>query len=69
MPYNVKLSIPDISCHHCVMTVKRETQDVPGVISVDADVEEKTATYILESEAVLPKVKAALAEAGYPAKG
>ena len=68
MSYNVTLSIPNISCHHCVMTVKRETKDVPGVISVDANVEEKSATYVLESEAVLPKVKEALAEAGYPAK-
>ena len=68
MSYNVTLSIPNISCHHCVMTVKRETKDLPGVVSVDADVEKKTATYVLQSEAVLPQVKEALAEAGYPAQ-
>jgi len=51
------------------MTIKRETQDVPGVVSVDADQETKTATYVLESEAALPKVKETLAEIGYPAAG
>jgi len=69
MAYNVTLNIPAISCGHCVMTIKRETQDVPGVVSVDADQETKTATYVLESEAALPKVKETLAEIGYPAAG
>ncbi len=69
MAYNVTLSIPAISCHHCVATIKRETADVPGVISVEANAEHKTATYALESEAVLPKVKETLAEIGYPAAG
>ncbi len=67
MAYNVTLNIPAISCHHCVATIKRETKEVPGVISVDGDPAQKTATYTLESEAVLPKVKETLAEIGYPA--
>ena len=69
MSYNVTLKVPAISCGHCVMTIKRETKDVPGVVSVDADAQNKTATYTLESEAVLPQVKATLAEIGYPAEG
>ncbi len=69
MSYNVKLSIPNISCHHCVMTVKRETKDLPGVINVDADVPSKTATFELENQATLAKVKETLAEIGYPAAG
>jgi copper chaperone len=69
MAYNVTLSIPGISCAHCVATIKRETKDVPGVVSVEADQETKTATYTLESEAVLPKVKEALVEIGYPPAG
>ena len=67
MSYNVKLNIPAISCGHCVNTIKRETKDVAGVISVDADAQSKTATYVLENEAVLPKVKETLKEIGYPA--
>jgi copper chaperone len=67
MSVNVKLSIPNISCHHCTNTVMRETKDLPGVESVEADVETKTATFTLESEATLSLVKETLAEIGYPA--
>ena len=69
MSYNVTLNVPNISCHHCVMTIKRETKDLPGVISVDADAQAKTASYVLENEGVLATVKETLAEVGYPAKG
>jgi copper chaperone len=69
MSYNVTLNIPNISCHHCTMTVTRETKDLPGVLNVQADVATKTATYTLESENVLPTVKETLAEIGYPAQG
>ena len=69
MSYTVTLSIPNISCHHCTMTVTRETKGLPGVINVEADVQTKTATFTLDNEAALPKVKETLAEAGYPAAG
>ena len=32
--------IPAISCGHCVMTIKREVEDLEGIQSVEAD--EKT---------------------------
>jgi copper chaperone len=67
MSVTVKLSIPNISCGHCTATVKRETKDLPGVENVEADVETKTATFTLASEADLSRVKETLAEAGYPA--
>lgn len=66
MAVNVTLSIPNISCHHCTNTVMRETKDLPGVESVQADVQSKTATFILKSEADLSRVKETLAEIGYP---
>ena len=68
MAYNVTLNIPNISCHHCVMTIKRETKDIAGVINVDGDPVGKTATYQLADANVLPKVKEALVEIGYPAE-
>ncbi len=66
MAYSVTLKIPNIACEHCVKTIKRETQDVAGVVRVEADACSKTATYQLQSEAVLPQVKAVLREIGYP---
>ena len=69
MSYTVTLKIPNISCHHCTMTIARETKDLPGVEKVEADVANKTATYTLDNERALNAVKQTLVEIGYPAQG
>jgi len=35
-------AIPNISCGHCVMTIKNELSDLPGVTGVDGSPEAKT---------------------------
>ena len=45
MSQTVTLTIPNISCGHCVMTITRETKDLPGVVKVEGDQQAKTATY------------------------
>lgn len=67
MSATVTLNIPAISCGHCVMTIKREIKELPGVLAVEGDPQAKTATFTLENEAVLTAVKETLAEIGYPA--
>jgi len=67
MSQTVILSIPNISCGHCVMTITRETKDLPGVVKVEGDQQAKTATFTLENEAALATVKETLVEIGYPA--
>ncbi|HFD38654.1 MAG TPA: copper chaperone [Anaerolineae bacterium] len=62
----ITLSIPNISCHHCIMTIKRESGFVDGAEFVSGDVEARTATFNIKSDAALDALKAALAEAGYP---
>jgi copper chaperone len=62
----VTLDIPNISCNHCIMTIKRESGFVTGAEYVSGDVEAKQATFQVESEAALAALKEALAEAGYP---
>ena len=62
----VKLDIPNISCNHCIMTVKRESGFVDGAEFVSGDVEGKSATFEIAGEEALDALKAALAEAGYP---
>ncbi|HUW15210.1 MAG TPA: heavy-metal-associated domain-containing protein [Anaerolineae bacterium] len=64
----VTLSIPNISCNHCVMRVQNGTKDLPGVVAVAARAEDKSATFTLESMEALAAVKDALAEIGYPAE-
>lgn len=68
MSTSVTLNIPAISCGHCVMTIKRETKELPGVLAVEGSPQAKTATFTLESEAALADVKKTLAEIGYPAE-
>lgn len=68
MSTTVTLNIPAISCGHCVMTIKRETSELPGVLAVQGDAQAKTATFTLENEAILASVKETLAEIGYPAQ-
>ncbi len=62
----ITLNIPNISCHHCIMTIRRESGFVDGAEFVSGDVEARTATFHIESDAALDALKAALAEAGYP---
>jgi copper chaperone CopZ len=62
----ITLGIPNISCGHCVMTVKRESGFVDGAEFVAGDVDAKTATFQVSNDEALAALKATLAEAGYP---
>ena len=62
----VTLSIPNISCHHCIMTVQRETGFVEGAEFVSADLDTKQAVVKVKDQATLQSLKETLAEAGYP---
>jgi copper chaperone len=63
----ITLNIPNISCNHCVMTIKRESGFVEGAQFVSGDVEARTATFQVASDAALESLKTTLADAGYPA--
>ena len=63
----VTYSIPNISCGHCVHTVKSEIAEMPGVISVDAEISTKQATITFEPPATEDKIKSLLEEINYPA--
>jgi len=62
-----QLTAPDISCEHCVATVKRTVGQFPGVQFVEADAETKIITLTYDPAQVdLPKIEEALEEEGYP---
>ena len=61
-------SIPNISCGHCVMSIKNELTELEGVVSVSGDPGEKSLTVEWESPANLEMIKGKLAEIDYPAK-
>ena len=61
------LSIPNISCDHCVMTIKRELGEIEGISRVEGDPERKEITVQWDSPATLEEIKSTLKEINYPA--
>jgi len=64
----VTYSIPNISCGHCVHTVKSEVSELPGVTSVEAEISTKQATITFEPPATEEIIKSLLEEINYPAE-
>ena len=56
------LSVPNISCGHCVMSIKNELSEMEGVKSVDGSPEDKSITVEWESPASLEKIKETMKE-------
>lgn len=64
-----KLSVPNISCGHCVMAIKRELNEIAGVSNVEGDPQKKEITVEWNQPATLEKIKSTLKEMNYPAAG
>ena len=63
------LTAPDISCGHCVATVTETLSDLAGVEHADASAETKQIQVSFDpSQVSLDQIRAALADAGYPAR-
>ena len=60
-------SIPNISCGHCVMSIKNELNELEGVKTVEGDPENKSITVGFESPVTLEQIKETLKEINYPA--
>ena len=59
--------VPNISCSHCVHTIKMELQDIAGVRSVEALEATKQVNIAFEPPATEEQIKAVLQEINYPA--
>ena len=60
------LSIPNISCGHCVASIKNELSELEGVKTVEGNPETKNVNVAWESPATLDKIKETLKEINYP---
>ena len=60
-------SIPNISCGHCVMTIKREIGELEGIFKVDGNPAAKEITVEWDAPATQEKIKSVLKEIDYPA--
>jgi len=57
--------VPNISCGHCVMTIKRELTVLPGVVDVDADADTKQVTVKWAEPATWESISSLLKEINY----
>ena len=60
-------SIPNISCDHCVMSIKRELNEIEGVSKVEGSANTKRITVEWDAPATLERLKSTLKEINYPA--
>jgi len=60
--------IPNISCGHCVNSIKNELEELDGVIKVEGNPVKKEIEVKWESPATLETIKEKLAEISYPIK-
>ena len=63
----ITLSVPNISCDHCVMTIQRELAEIDGVSQVEGDSAKKEIIIQWDKPATLEEIKSTLAEINYPA--
>ncbi len=61
-------SIPNISCDHCVMSIKKELSEIEGVSSIEGDPNSKEVTVEYDAPATLEKLKSTLKDINYPAE-
>ncbi|HEU5213615.1 MAG TPA: heavy-metal-associated domain-containing protein [Gaiellaceae bacterium] len=66
MSETLTYSVPDIHCGHCRHAVTEEVSAVPGVESVDVDLDAKRVTVVGEGLDDA-RLRAAIDEAGYEA--
>ncbi|MCG6909247.1 MAG: heavy-metal-associated domain-containing protein [Deltaproteobacteria bacterium] len=62
------LTIPNISCGHCVAAIKNELSEMEGVGAVSGDPESKVVHVEWDAPASLALIKEKLQEINYPAK-
>lgn len=62
----VTVSVPNISCGHCVHTIQTELAELDGVTKVEASGETKLVTIAYEVPATIEAIEALLAEINYP---
>jgi copper chaperone len=63
---NETLSVPDISCNHCKMSIEGAVGALTGVDNVEVHIEPRTVHIAYNDEAVsMDDIRAAIEEQGY----
>ena len=62
----ITYTVPNISCAHCIHTIKMEVGELPGVKSVEGSEQTKVVTIGYDDPATKERIEALLAEIDYP---
>ena len=62
------LTVPNISCGHCVSAIESELAEMEGLTSVKADAETRTVMVQWNAPATLEGIRTTLTEINYPAR-
>jgi copper chaperone len=62
----ITYTIPNISCGHCIHTIKTEVSEIAGVKSVEGDQNSKMVTITFDTPANEVQIKELLKEIDYP---
>lgn len=62
-------TVPNISCGHCVHSIKMEVGEIAGVQRVEADQESKRVTVVWDEPASWNQIRDTLVEINYPPEG
>lgn len=60
-----KLVIPEISCQHCIDTIKKTLAEVGNINSVDVDIDTKTISIDYSNELDVSEIQNLLLDQGY----
>jgi copper chaperone len=60
-------TVPNISCGHCIMTIKNEVGELTGVSRVEADEQTKVVTVTWDDPATWTQIADLLEEINFPA--
>jgi copper chaperone CopZ len=61
----IKYSVPNISCAHCVHTIKMEVSELQGVQNVDGDIDGQEVTVTFLDPATEDQIIALMTEINY----
>ncbi len=64
----ITFTIPNISCSHCVNSIKNELEELEGVSKVEGSPDTKEISVEWESPATIEKIKETLDEINFPAE-
>jgi copper chaperone len=64
-PFRTQVTVTGMTCHHCVMSVTEEINEIDGVSFVDVSLDSGSVTVLADREIAQHEIAVAVAEAGY----